>query len=288
MKSRKLKAVLAAVSAIAVLATAMTGFAAATITTSTQYNPAQAGVAIVRTQVSGVSAEQYTLLVKAGEGGAGVDGNGTLFIFQSSTPDFNYKISTDPAIIGTDPLQAQVITGNNLGVTDETTLNIKEARDSYNGVNFTMQPNDDLDYIGTEVIDVAFVANDGYQMDRVVSNGKEYLYGFNSVELPFKNGSINSVGLEYATSEITNDVVISDVTKIADGTKVTTVMKVVGNPTEVGVIYDGHAYKSLAEDATFVAITLDGAGEITIDENEVTPYYVLDGVYYDADGVAIQ
>ena len=67
MKSRNLKAIFASVLTVALLATAMTGFAA-TVTTTSTYNAGDGKVAVVTNVTDATANSEVTYLVKNGEG----------------------------------------------------------------------------------------------------------------------------------------------------------------------------------------------------------------------------
>lgn len=129
MKSRKFKAVLAAVSAIAVLATAMTGFAA-TLNTTTTYNLADNKVS-VKTVVGDIAnGTQVTYLVKTAAGG-GVGKQEIAYIDQKAASDgatFEWQI--DRTVLS-DALEAEVTVGNDAGatVTGDKTLGVAKIND---------------------------------------------------------------------------------------------------------------------------------------------------------------
>lgn len=282
MKSRKLKAVLAAVSAIAVLATAMTGFAA-TITTETTYNVGSANKATVRTIVSGLEDKtaEVTLLVKTVPG-AGVGGSEIAYIDQkpASAGEAIFEYQLDKTALS-DATQATVITGNDsdngADKIGNSSLNVAALED-ISSDDYTVAYNGSVTYVGTEEIIASFTPASGKEIEKIVVGEVTYVDTFGAVTLEYVNGVLKNVPVVTikADAETPN---LTEVSKVVsdDNTKITTLMKIVGEPDEVGVVYGDYKYKS--EDTTgseYVAISLV-AGANVIDGAKIKAYYVVDG-----------
>ncbi len=276
MKSRKFKAVLAAVSAIAVLATAMTGFAA-TINTVTTYNltdPAKASVVTTVTLDSKDDAE-VTLLVSAP--GAGVNGSGISYIDQKAASDgtavFTYQL--DKAALS-DATAAVVTSGNdanegtatgNLGVTvlndvDETMYTITYTEDAYGA--------------GDDLVNVAIAAKTDYEITDVTVGTESKGAGDMTIEVDPAANIVVTAQAKVTAPSLSGLAIHEDVDEVNGTTSTTTIMQVVGNPTEVGVAYAGYTYKAMKTDSEYVAITLKAKTDNNIDKTDIKAYYVAD------------
>ena len=260
MKSRKFKAVLAAVSAIAVLATAMTGFAA-TVNTTTIYNNADGKVSVV-SEVTGVNGEvTYLATTKAG---AGVNESGILYIDQQTSSDgkakFEYKVAQTAiadletkVILGTDGTEAitQPTKGLELTATADTeteTYKIAYDQDAYGNSN------ENLTIAVTPV---------GDNEIKSVKIGETTYEPAASYPVPVTAGVPAAVAVTTApkttTASIANEGVIVDNT--ASVKKVTTVIKVNGakDGYELGVAYKGYTFPAAGnvnEDG-YIAVVLE-------------------------------
>lgn len=299
MKSRKLKAVLAAVSALAVLATAMTGFAAIDTTTTTIYNTADAGKGTVEVDVTGLTPDsEVTYLVKSE--GAGVNDTGIVYIDQATADEngaaeFNYKIahSAINSAYGT------VITmGSD---TDEmtgydTTLGITALNDVTEGQNYTIVYTEDA-YADDDEVNVAIAPATGYVIKSITFDG--VAQDVNQTAFTVDPTAVILVETELAEQEpgIAEEVTVventgfvdtnlnlggQDMTEYSDRPVKTSLIKISGTPDEVGVYVPGIArFKAQRGDSEYVAVVVIGESgkELT-----TIPYYAVDGKAYTPAG----
>jgi len=306
MKSRKLKAVLAAVSAIAVLATAMTGFAAATVVTTTRYNCGD-NFAQVTTTVSGLAKEdaEVTLKVTSG-GGDGVNASGISYIDQQTAEGgiatFEYTI--DKTLIGT-ATDVAVSVGNDCeDAIDAGALGVGTTTGT-KGNYYNYQPNDpNVVYAGTETVLSSFSLGQkaidagavGFQYIKV--NDKKY-YGFNAVpveyvggvpSLPSISSNVDPITLHFVMgTTATYTLQSADPITNGDSSVSTPILlsSASGNVQELGVIYDGVRYPSLDVANRAAVITLVPAAGDTIDTAKITPYYMVNDICYDESNAVI-
>ena len=282
MKSRKFKAVLAAVSAIAVLATAMTGFAA-TIKTETAYNVGNLDKATVKTIVEGLNNKtaEVTLLVNTVLG-AGVGGSTIAYIDQKTASDgqaiFEYQLDKTAL---SDATQATVISGNTYGepvedVAGNDGLNVKKL-DAVSSDGYTIIYEESA-YGNKDSVVHATVA--------VTAANKEFDYvmvGSNKIvtttfEVPVAD--INNVSVVLKDSVITPKLTVAPqkTEVVGENTKISTLIQIIGEPEEVGVIYGDYAYKAINENnSQYVAVSLN-AKTGAINANKIKAYYKADGV----------
>lgn len=249
MKSRKFKAVLAAVSAIAVLATAMTGFAA-NISTVTKYNLADATKASVTTTVEGLTKKdaEVTLLVSAP--GAGVNGSGISYIDQKAASDgtavFTYQL--DKAALS-DATAATVITGND-AQEDVDGNNAKldvVPLTSQSGDHYTVNYGDTTHIgKGDTTLIVNIVVDDGYELETVTIDGTEQTEVKATYSVNVSNGVQPTVVAKTKAKQTTVDIAASGlvIDNKSDTKSAITVIKVTGETTgyEIGVNYKGYTF----------------------------------------------
>lgn len=269
MKSRKFKAVLAAVSAIAVLATAMTGFAA-TITTSTTYNLADATKASVTTTVSGLEDQtaEVTLLVKTAVATDGVNGSGIAYIDQkpaeNGTASFTYQLNK--ATLG-DVTAAVVTSGNGAGeaVTGSNTLGVTKLA-NVDEEMYTITYTEVAYGAGDAIVHATIEAKNGFEITDVTVGETSYGAGDKTIPVaPTANIVVTAQAV--VTAPAVTDVVKSAPQNAAGKYENTVVMKLLNSqPTiGVGVIYDNVFYPAMngvAVDGTF-AVKLVADADIT-------------------------
>lgn len=256
MKSRKFKAVLAAVSAIAVLATAMTGFAAPTITTETTYN-LTTSKASVTTTVSGLNDKdaEVTLLVSAP--GAGVNGSGISYIDQKAasdgTAEFTYQL--DKAALS-DATAAVVTSGNDANEGTATGNLGVEVLNDVDEEMYTITYTEDAYGAGDETVNVAIAAKSGYEITDVkvagVSRGKEVL--------AFAVDPTAVITVD-AQAVVTGPSITAEYITVGEDSGVynaTAIIQVSGNYTEVGVSYKGFTFPAtgVKNAGNYVAVKL--------------------------------
>lgn len=272
MKSRKFKAVLAAVSAIAVLATAMTGFAA-TIKTETIYNVDSTNKATVKTIVSGLDNKtaEVTLLVNTVPK-AGVNGSGIAYIDQKTASDgqaiFEYQLDKTAL---SDATQATVISGNTNGEPVEDAagndnLNVKLLADDVQ-TGYTISYKDEAygnaDDNVTAMVDVTDTTK---KIKSITVGGNDYTATPNAVVVPVKaDGSLETINVELEANEVEASVTDAVITAepVNGKYEVVAIVKYEGTTVnEVGVTYEGQEFRSVHDD------TNDGIVAIKLIANE--------------------
>ena len=271
MKSRNLKAIFASVLTVALLATAMTGFAA-TVTTTSTYNAGDGKVAVVTNVTDATANSEVTYLVKNGEGDI-------VYIDQDTAANgavkFEYKIAqtkiADYATtvkFGTDA--ADVFAG-----TGEDTLGFVALKDQ-SGDTYTVTYANDVVAAGIgEKVTANIVAKDGYEIVDVKVNG-ESKSAVNSVEVD--NDDVITV--ETKKSEVAPAI---QVYKELKGNEFTAVIIPTGDGiTEFGIeyaLFEGvtKQYKSAVANTTAaVRLILPEDKAVTVDD--FAPYFVAEGV----------
>ncbi len=241
MKSRKFKAVLAAVSAIAVLATAMTGFAA-NVTTTTIYNADDADKVSVNVQVTGVTENsEVTYLVKSE--GKGVNNSDIVYIDQKTANSagvaFNYQIAKSAlndtkSTVVTFGSDTDTITGYaaTLGIT---------ALNDVTGTGYTISF--DEDYYADDAEVTATVAATGeYEIKAVTVDGTPVP---NWTSFTVAVDDISKIEVDAQLKDVTPEVTDVNKSAVTEGGKVlnTVVMKVNAMPkSEVGVVYNNEFF----------------------------------------------
>lgn len=304
MKSSKLKATLAAVSAIAVMASASTSFAA-TVTTISTYNTDDANkVSVTAIVADATSNKEVTYLVNNGAGDIVYIDQATI---TNGTATFAYKIDkskiagfTTSVKYGTDGSDTFADAATSLGfgavaatgddnatITYYTDADCKNVAVAYNGKYAT--GNNDKIYAKVAVSDDYAVATATINgVDTTVTENNIYkLTAGQTLAVTTKKTTVDPVVVPADTS---SDVAESETVKVDDKdvpvvAAVKTVLKI--NTTdniEYGVIYNGTAYPALGAQNGYAAVriltTIEGE---TIAVNDVIPYYLKDGVYYNAN-----
>lgn len=261
MKSRKLKAVLAAVSALAVLATAMTGFAA----TTTTYNTGSDKVNVTAT-LPATNGDEVTYLVTTGDGAdKGVSGTNIVYIDQQKAENnevkFEYKV--DKKYITT--LNTTVTTGSN-GATvaaEQLTLNAVSAtaKENYTVEYYQLV---DSDYVAITAVGNAeadlyakVVAADNYKVDKVYVNDVEEA-GVTAEAFAITVDEIGKVTADVSVKEVTPVIngKVEDSKLAADGDYAgkyvnSAIIAYDGTTvTEVGVKYNDVKYPAILDDGT--------------------------------------
>ena len=272
MKSRKFKAVLAAVSAIAVLATAMTGFAA-TINSVTTYNLSTTK-ASVTTTVSGLEDQtaEVTLLVSAP--GAGVNGSGISYIDQKAasdgTAEFTYQL--DKAALS-DATAAVVTSGNDAGeaVTGDDSLGVTPLAD-VNEAKYTIDYTETAYGSGDLKVHATVAANSGYEITDIKVNGASQGKEATALEVAPTDLITVETKLAYVTPTTSDRAENLEVINYGDGTVGTpTVFKANGDWTEAGVSYKGYDFPAVEQAGQdYIVVILKGVE--AIDASAITPY----------------
>lgn len=275
MKSRKFKAVLAAVSAIAVLATAMTGFAA-TITTSTTYNLADATKASVTTTVSGLVDQdaEVTLLVKTAGDDTGVNGSGIAYIDQKPAEggeaSFTYQLNK--ATLG-DVTAAVVTSGNGAGeaVTGSNTLGVTRLA-NVDETMYTITYTEAAYGAGDAIVHAKIEAKNGFEITDVTVGETSYGAGDRAIEVA-PAAVINVAAQEVVTGPT---IAAEDVTVDgADGVySATAIIKVSGEYTEVGVEYKGFTFPAAGavNEGGYIAVKL--TNDTAFEASDIETYIV--------------
>lgn len=300
MKSSKLKATLAAVSAIAVMASASTSFAA-TVTTRSTYNTDDAKKVSVTATVSGAEAnKEVTYLVKSN--------NEIVYIDQATatggTATFTYKIdktkladdlSTDVKF-GTDSTTNTNFDGTTAlgfgkveakGDANVTITYWKDAECTNNQISGTMYAAG-----ADETVYAKVTVNDPTKYEIASAVIGEVDYGTNGIYALKAGQTITVTTKEKTTTPVvvtTQPTVDKDVTEFegkAVKASVTTVLSVTGNADEYGVLFTVNgeltAFPAVAGENKYAAVRILTTDNKEISSTNVKPYYKVGGTYYDA------
>ena len=235
MKSRKLRAAFAVLSALAVLATAMTGFAA-TVTTTTEYNAFNDYVHVTST-VTGANGDVTYLATTSSD--KGVDSTGILYIDQKASENgsvtFDYMVSKD-VIDG-------AITTLALGTNGTETIDQPDdgiglyAPAGVDATEYTIDYANDVYGNADDGIYAYIKAKSGYEIESVTIDGADQDLGA-SYYVPVKdNGELAVIVVETKESVVTPSIEAFEHQYSNDGKTITTVFKPVGTYTEVGLTY---------------------------------------------------
>lgn len=297
MKSSKLKATLAAVSAIAVMASASTSFAA--VNTIATYNTTTNKVDVVAT-VSGLEAnKEVTYLVKNGETIVYID-QATLSTTGEAT--FSYKIAKDKIT----NLQTAVTYGTDGSVAAPAADSLGFDKVRADATNATIEYyTDEACTADKKIADETVVAgkgetiyakitpDTGYEI-KTVTIGETPQTQIKTVYSLIAGQTITVTAEKTSTAPvvITADPAEDNVTGMTakvDGVdvdvkkSVTTVLKVANadEVTEYGVIFDGVAYPAInTGNNANVAVRILTTDDTEISKDAVSPYYKKSGVYY--------
>ncbi|MBQ4527659.1 MAG: hypothetical protein II998_06280 [Clostridia bacterium] len=285
MKSRKLKAILAALSAVAVMATAMTGFAAAT----TEYDLAT-GKVIVEETVTAEAGKEVTYLVKSGD---------QIVYIDQATADattgavkFNYKIAGSKIVnletdvsYGTDG--ATAVTGGD----DELDL---YGYANVEGENYTITYNKPITGNGDTTI-ATIEVEQGYEIESVTIGGVAQVAPFDaSYEVANGVAVVVTTKAAYVAPEFTpDDEPVADLEN-PEEPSYAQVFKVNESVEEYGLMFA--LFKGAIKLYPAAKTNADGYGAVKIvlptnykttaqtDAPEFKSYYKADGKYYYADG----
>lgn len=307
MKSSKLKATLAAVSAIAVMASASTSFAA-TVTTSSIYNTGDSKKVSVTATVNGAEADkEVTYLVKSGETIVYID----QATATNGTATFAYKIDKSKLA---DDLSAEVKFG-----TDSTT---NTNFDGTTALGFGKVEAKGDDNVTITYWKDAECTNEQISESTMYAAGAgETIYAKVTVNVPSKYEIASAVinGVDKGTNGIyalkagetitvttkaktTTPVVVTTKPTVDNDVKefegkevnasVTTVLNVTGTADEYGVLYTVNgeltAFPAAAGTNNYAAVRILTTDNETITLDQVIPYYKVNGTYYNAtDGAAL-
>jgi len=242
MKSRKLRAVFAALSAIAVLATAMTGFAA-TVTTTATYN-ADADYVHVTSTVTGANGDVTYLATTSDE--YGVNSSGILYIDQKEATgasiEFDYYVDKDvidgavsSVVLGTNGTASIEQPNNGIGI---------KAANTVDAEGYTVTFKEDY-YGGGDGSLTAYVeAKPGYELEEVYINGEAVELAASYSVPVLANGNRRSITAKveqtYVTPSETHEYIYG--TDVNGNNTLTAVFAPVGTYTEVGVTYYGYEF----------------------------------------------
>lgn len=304
MKSSKLKATLAAVSAIAVMASASTSFAA--VNTTATYNTTTDKVDVVATVTDLTPNKEVTYLVKSGETIVYID---QATLSTTGTATFNYKIAKNKiadlqtavtyGTDGTEPAPA----ADNLGLGNVTGSATNATIEYYT---------DEVCSADKKITDTSVVAGKGetiyakitpetgYEIKTVTIGGTaqteiKSVYSLTAGQAITVTAEKTSTAPVVITADPVQDDVTDmtvDVDNVATAVKksVTTVLKVenAAEVTEYGVIFNGVAYPAInVEGNTNVAVRILTTDDTEISKDAVTAYYRIGNVYYNMDGSVI-
>lgn len=304
MKSSKLKATLAAVSAIAVMASASTSFAA--VNTTATYNTTTDKVDVVATVTELTPNKEVTYLVKSGETIVYID---QATLSTTGTATFNYKIAKNKiadlqtavtyGTDGTEPAPA----ADNLGLGNvtgsATNATIEYYTDEACSANKKIADTSVVAGKG-ETIYAKITPETGYEIKTVTIGGTaqteiKSVYSLTAGQAITVTAEKTSTAPVVITADPVQDDVTDmtvDVDNVATAVKksVTTVLKVenAAEVTEYGVIFNGVAYPAInVEGNTNVAVRILTTDDTEISKDAVTAYYRIGNVYYNMDGSVI-
>lgn len=302
MKSSKLKATLAAVSAIAVMASASTSFAAATVTTKSTYNASSDKVSVEAT-VSDLEANKEVTYLVTG------DSDNIVYIDQatldgSGAATFSYKIDktkiknlTTKVTYGTDgnisaPKEADGLGfGNVTANAENATIKYYTDSDCKNEISGSIVAGKN------ETIYAKVEANAGYEITGItigdqtadLSKSVHELTAGQTITVTTEETVVTPV-ITPSTPVVDTDLVGTEI-EVGENKKtvkasVTTVLKITKAEEfdEYGVIFDGVAYPAInTGNNANVAVRILTTDDTEISKDAVRPYYKKSGVYYYAD-----
>ncbi len=246
MKSRKLRTVLATLSAIAVLATAMTGFAA-TVTTTTEYH-ANSDYAHVISTVTGANGE-VTYLATTTDG-MGVNSSGILYIDQKTAEgasiSFDYMVAKNVI----DGINTEIVLGTNgTEAIDPQADGIELFETStINGDTYTITFNEAVYGNADDNITAVIAAKPDYEIETITIGGEAQTTGQASYSVPVAaDGTIASIVVTTVSTVVTPSVEASEPIFETEGDNYTAsvILKPIGNCTEVGVKYFGFEFPAI-------------------------------------------
>lgn len=293
MKSSKLKATLAAVSAIAVMASASTSFAAATVTTKSTYNASSDKVSVEAT-VSGIETnKEVTYLVNNGAGDI-------VYIDQATattgSATFSYKI--DKTKIKDLKTTVKYGTDGSVAAPAADDLGFKAVNATENeNVTITYKDKDGNVINGNivagidEIIYATVEANEGYEITSVAINSVDQgdiksVYELKAGETITVTTKEKTMAPVVVANKPTVDNDVADIDGKAVNASVTTVLNVTGAADEYGVLYTVNgeltAFPAAAGENNYAAVRILTTDNETITLDQVIPYYKVNGTYYNA------
>ncbi|MDY3305057.1 MAG: hypothetical protein SOW78_12435 [Clostridia bacterium] len=301
MKSSKLKATLAAVSAIAVMASASTSFAA-TVTTISTYNTDDAKKVSVTATVNGAEADkEVTYLVKSNGAIVYIDqetakGGTATFAYKIDKSKLAADLSTEVKF-GTDSTTNTTFDGTtalgfgkvNATGDDKVTITYwKDAECTNNQITDTTIAAGTQDTVYAKV-----TVNDpeNYEIASVVIGETDYgtsgIYALHAGETITVTTKEKITTPVVVAAEPTVDTNVPDVDGKAVTASVTTVLNVTGTADEYGVLFtvDGvlTAFPAaVGGENTYAAVRILTTDNKEISSANVKPYYKVGGTYYDA------
>jgi len=285
MKSRNLKAIFATLSAVAVMATAMTGFAAATTT----YDEAN-GKVVVTENVTAEAGKEVTYLVKS---------NDQIVYIDQATADattgavtFNYKIAGNKIV----NLETDVSYGTD-GATAVT--GVDEALDLYgyadvNEATYTITYDKAISGNADKAV-ATITAKDGFEIESITIGGEAQVAPFDA-SYDVTNGAavVVTTKAAYVAPEFTpDDEPVADLDN-PEEPSYAQVFKVNESVEEYGLMFA--LFKGATKLYPAVKTSDEGYGAVKIvlptnykttaqtDAPEFKSYYKAGGKYYYADG----
>lgn len=296
MKSSKLKATLAAVSAIAVMASASTSFAAATVTTKSTYNASSDKVSVEAT-VSDLEANKEVTYLVTG------DSDNIVYIDQatldgSGAATFSYKIDktkiknlTTKVTYGTDGNIDAPKEADGLGFGNVTGSATNATIEYYTDAACETGKIDSAVAGKGETIYAKIIPNEGYAID-TVTIGETAQTEIKTVYPLTAGQTITVTTKEKTTTPVvvtTQPTVDTNVTEFEGETvtaSVTTVLSVTGTADEYGVLFTVNgeltAFPAAAGENKYAAVRILTTDNKEIKSTDVKPYYKVGGTYYDA------
>lgn len=301
MKSSKLKATLAAVSAIAVMASASTSFAA-TVTTISTYNTDDAKKVSVTATVNGAEADkEVTYLVKSNGAIVYIDqetakGGTATFAYKIDKSKLAADLSTEVKF-GTDSTTNTTFDGTTalgfgkVNATGDDKVTITYWKDA----ECTSKPISGTIAAGTnETVYAKVTVNDpeNYEIASVIIGETDY--GTSGIYALHAGETITVTTKEKITTPVvvatqpTVDNNVPDVDGKTVTASVTTVLNVTGTADEYGVLFtvDGvlTAFPAaVGGENTYAAVRILTTDNKEISSANVKPYYKVGGTYYDAN-----
>lgn len=284
MKSRNLKAIFASVLTVALLATAVTGFAAqnATVATTTTYNTVDNKVAVTTTVTNATGNSEVTYLVKSGSGIVYIDQDTA---DESGRVDFVYKIAKNKM----DGYSSAVTFGTNAGDsfagTGRDDLGIVALK-KQSGDHYTVTYEGDAVAAGIGEMVTAYIEpHEGYEITSIMVG--ETSYPADTASVLVDNDDVITVETKEAEKAPAISVykVLGTITDEEDDNygkeAFTAVIIPEGNVEEFGVEYAlfgnvAKQYRSLTADKmAAVQLILPENKQASIDDFK--PYFVVNG-----------
>lgn len=293
MKNRKLKAILAIASAIAMLTVSMAGFAA-TVSTLTKYNLTAGKVDVTTTVTEATNDSLITYLVQD-EASKIDDENGIVYIDQkkvvNGSATFNYVIDKDNMTASLSGTTVTMGTNNPANTNLATSLAFQTyATQTGAGELYTVTYSNAT--IGNDETTVATItAADGYEIDFYTITGDETEHEYTGpVTLAYGKDITNvAVSEQEKAPVVSGD--YSDCVAEGKGVKYTQVINVesAGTATiaEIGLYWNGMRYPAMVSETEKATTT---AAVQIIDPNttekvaDAAPYYIVGNKMYKVDG----